>query len=111
MDLEAIQVLRLQLAEMQVERLTASRPARMRRAERLQRTLWEHREDLVRCAEAFPNLRLALRPFARAALIVPNSETGILVSVPGVGGRDYVQLRGADFHRAAGAYFNQKVLG
>lgn len=109
MDLEAIQALRLQLAEMQVERLTATRPFRMRRAEKLQRALWEHREDLVRCAHAFPHLRLALRPFARASLIVPDSETGILVSIPRGGGRNFVQLRGSDFHQAAGVYFQGAV--
>lgn len=104
MDLDAIHALQLQLAEMKVERISRSR-GRMTRAERLQASLWTHREDLVRCAAAFPNLRLALRPFARAALIVPNSEQGILISIPRDGGRDFVQLRGSDFHQAAQVYF------
>lgn len=109
MNLAAAEELRLAHAASMLE-AAQGRPSggRMLKAEAFQMVLWRHREEIVQAAierEAIDQLVdhafTALRPFARLAAALPAGENPVLISIPVKDGRDFLQLRPADFRRAA----------
>lgn len=100
-----IEELRLCAAAATVENILDQAQRRVN-AEALQRVLFTHHAELIGAAEALPAVIAALKPFARAALLVPAHQNAVLVSVacPADQGRTFVQFRGSDFHAAAQAW-------
>lgn len=89
--------------------LAAEAPRRFN-AEAFQRALWRHREAIIQQVvdrEAMDlmleDLLAALRPFARAASILPPGVNPVLISLPSPAddGHTFVQLRPEHFRRAA----------
>lgn len=108
MDLVAFEELRLCQAASLQEASFAEPGARLYNAEAFQRALWIHRGAVMAVLEGMPELEqrfeqltAALRPFARVSAILTPRQNPVLLSIPRDGGRDFVQLRPADFHLAA----------
>lgn len=110
MDPAVIQDLRLGHAHLQVEQATASPLTRRAKAEAFHALLWGHRDDLVQLvlereavAASMRDLVAGLAPFGRCAQLLPPGQNPVLISLPAPtdGGRTFVQLRPADFRRAA----------
>lgn len=112
MDVAAAEELRLCHAATTAEALLAAPgpDTRATNAEAFQRALWRHRDAIVRMIEdqeavddLVAALRLALTPFGRCAAILAPGQNPVLISVPSPaeGNRSFIQLRPADFRRAA----------
>lgn len=107
----AAQELRLCAAAAHVEAALATGDAGRRfNAEAFQRVLWRHRDDVLRLIEDHEKLQhraaaleAALQPFARCAAVIAPGHNPVLISLPSQteAGRTWIQLRPADFRRAA----------
>lgn len=112
MDVAAAEELRLCHAATAVEASLAAPAlgARATNAEAFQRCLWRHRDAIIRLIEDHElvdqlvgEMRAALQPFGRCAEILAPGQNPVLISIPSMadGGRSFIQLRPADFRRAA----------
>lgn len=110
MHAAAAEEIRLGHAASVAEAALALRGQRMLDAEAFQRILWRHRDEIVRMIERdaeqaalIAAMAEALRPFARCARILAEGHNAVLLSLPAdtPTGRTFVQLRPADFRRAA----------
>jgi hypothetical protein len=95
--------LRRLLRAAETEATRATSPVRLVAAEALQFELWRMRRPLVAAAGAHQRQAIEVaRPFARVAELLDEAAGGVLLSIRAASGRaDFVQLRPADFHRAA----------
>lgn len=109
MNVEAAEELRLCWHAASLEAVAVTPGERAFNSEALQRALWRHREALLQLVLEEPAreqraaaYRAALQPFARAAAVLPAGQNPVLISLPAPDdGRTFVQLRPADFRRAA----------
>lgn len=110
MSPETIDELRLCHAAARVEACLAEGQDRRTNIEALQRALIRNADAIMRLVDdhqadqaTIARLATALRPFARAATVLSPGHNPVLLSLPSPAddGRTFVQLRPADFRRAA----------